>query len=330
MPNPRLKLWPPDKKWLRWGGTLVASVLFIRLLVKLNWVGVWENFKTLPTVILLIAFSLYLCGMLANALRWYILLKAAKIAVSFWETVKIVLLGAFISNYLPSTIGGDAVRFFSLLRFTSERAVGLASIILDRAVNVIAMLTILPFSVLTFYPLINTPESGSLAETLWMAAPGISTKTAEKIRRLPSQFSSWFAKGLATFRIWLQSPRDLALAFVVSWFSSFVIFVAIWLIAQGLGIDVALYQVMGTTVITYFLTLLPISVNGYGVREIAVTTLYMKLGATLEQASTLALITRAIMLIETLPGALWIPENVSESFDQGSISESDLSVEAEK
>ena len=65
---------------------------------------------------------------------------------------------------------------------------------------------------------------------------------------------------------------------------------------------------MGINVLTYLLTLLPISVNGYGVREVAMTTLYMQLGASLEQASTLALITRFFMLMETLPGALWLPQ----------------------
>jgi uncharacterized membrane protein YbhN (UPF0104 family) len=103
---------------------------------------------------------------------------------------------------------------------------------------------------------------------------------------------------------------------VVSWISIFVIFVAIWLVAIGLGIPVALYQVMGVTAITYLITLLPISVNGYGLRELAIVAIYTMLGATVEQATSLALITRLLMMIQTLPGALWIPQNLSEAFSQ--------------
>jgi uncharacterized membrane protein YbhN (UPF0104 family) len=103
----------------------------------------------------------------------------------------------------------------------------------------------------------------------------------------------------------------LILAFCTSWLSIFVVFIAIWLVARGLGIPVALYQVMGVTGITYLLTLLPISVNGYGVREVAITTLYLPLGASLEQAATLALITRFLSMLETLPGALWLSQVVS-------------------
>jgi hypothetical protein len=73
---------------------------------------------------------------------------------------------------------------------------------------------------------------------------------------------------------------------------------------------VSLYQVMGVMALSYAINLLPISINGYGVREIALTTLYVHVGATLEQASTLAVVTRFILLVEALPGALWLPSAV--------------------
>jgi hypothetical protein len=68
---------------------------------------------------------------------------------------------------------------------------------------------------------------------------------------------------------------------------------------------------MGVTVITYFLTLLPISVNGYGLREVAITALYLPLGASLEQAAILAIITRFLSMLATIPGALWLSQVVA-------------------
>jgi len=67
---------------------------------------------------------------------------------------------------------------------------------------------------------------------------------------------------------------------------------------------------MGVNAITYLLTLLPITFNGYGVREVLITTLYMALGATVEQASAFAFITRFFMMIETIPGAFWLTQIV--------------------
>jgi len=90
-----------------------------------------------------------------------------------------------------------------------------------------------------------------------------------------------------------------------------VSFFGIWILARGLGMDIALYEVMGIMVLTYFISMLPISINGYGLREVAVTALYMQVGASLEQASTLAVITRFMLLLETLPGALWLSDIVT-------------------
>ena len=302
-------------QWLRWGGTAISILLFIWLVSRQNWHEVWRYLQHLPFWLLPLALLFYLAGMVANAVRWYILLQAPKIRVSFWTTVKIVFTGAYVSNFLPSTIGGDTVRFVGLMHLTSDRAVGLASVILDRLINLSAFMTVLPLSVLTFGSpatwLGSELRGGASLPVVAMAGAGHGP-TAGWMKRV----KRWIQRGREAFGIWLQQPRILILAFCASWLSIFVVFIAIWLVARGLGIPVALYQVMGITGITYLLTLLPISVNGYGLREVAITTLYMPLGASLEQAATLALITRFLSMLETLPGALWLSQVVSGQVDQ--------------
>ena len=331
MSNQRSKFWPPNKNWLRWGGTIIATILFVRSLMKLNWIGAWDIFKSLPAYLILLALALYTIGMLANGLRWHILLHTADIQIPAWETIKIVFLGAFISNYLPSTIGGDAIRFLSVLRFTARRTVAFTSVILDRALNVTAMFTIVPFSLITFYPILKKGDLFTIIRFFALPAVlGSSINGNGWLNRYKRSFMGWLAKVWDALKIWLQSPLKLLMAFVVSWLSIFVIFLAIWILAQGMGIEVALYQVMGVTAITYILTLLPISVNGYGVREVAITTLYMELGATLEQASTLAILTRALMLLVTLPGALFIPQNLSGALKKKPNLNDELATEVER
>jgi uncharacterized membrane protein YbhN (UPF0104 family) len=83
-------------------------------------------------------------------------------------------------------------------------------------------------------------------------------------------------------------------------------FVAIWILAQGLGMTVTLAEVVGASAITYYLTIIPLSINGYGIRELAVVGLYIQLGSTAEQASALALLTRFIFMFVSLFGALWV------------------------
>jgi uncharacterized membrane protein YbhN (UPF0104 family) len=312
---------PSKYRWLRWIGTAISLLLFLRLLARQDWGEVWLKLRLIPAWVLPLALGLYFIGMVANALRWYVLLQPPKIRLSFWETSKIVFMGAFISNFLPSTIGGDAARALSLLRSDADRAASLASILLDRIMNVSAFFTVLPLSVITFgSPAVLFNElTHHTGRPLWLALGALGMGSGgwrAKARR-------WLLRSLETFRIWLKEPAYLAGAFVVSWFSIFVIFVAIWLLALGLGIQVKLYQVMGVTGITYLLTLLPISINGFGLREIAITTLYARLGASLEQAATLAMITRFMAMTVTLPGALWVSK-VASGPGQAQATQSDV------
>jgi hypothetical protein len=296
--------------WLRWGGTAVSALLFLWLISRENWGEVWHHLQLLPVWLLPLALVFYLAGMMANALRWYLLLQAPRIRLPFWAVTRIVFTGQFVSNFLPSTIGGDSVRFIGLMHYTSDRAVGLASVILDRLVNVIAFMTVLPLSIFTFGSPSTWPRFSFNAGTASpiLALAGVKNSWT---RGLASRLQDWIARGRQAFQVWLDHPRLLVLAFCVSWLSIFVVFMAIWLVARGLGIPVALYQVMSVTGITYLLTLLPISVNGYGLREVAITALYIPLGASLEQAATLAIITRFLSMLETLPGALWLSQVVS-------------------
>jgi len=283
--------------------------LFIWLLAQQDWNTAWKAISQLPLWLVLLALAMFVFRILLTGLRWQILLRSAEIRIPIIETEKIVFLGLFVSNFLPSTIGGDTVRFLSLLRYTNRRALALASVVLDRLINVVAMFSVIPFTLKTFGPsIINL-----LGNSQGIIPGGFALAAARGgwLGRISSKLKYWIAYSIETFRVWFHNPFSLLLAFIVSWSAILTYFLAIWILARGLGMEIALYQVMGTTTITYLITLLPISVNGYGVREIAITTLYMQLGASLEQATALAIVSRALMLITTLPGALWISPIIS-------------------
>jgi glycosyltransferase 2 family protein len=290
-------------RWLRWGGTLVSGGLFIWLLLRQDWTSIIQSVLQLPPWVIPAAFILYFAGMTANVFRWYVLVQAQGVTAPFVELLKIVLAGAFASNFLPSTIGGDAIRIVGLLRYSVSKTLSAASVVVDRLLNVLAMFTILPFSWLTFGSPLTLLDSISGS---FQPSPG-GWLSGFLLTKFPKKLKTWIVHIASTLKLWISRPWVLLLAFIVAWFSVFVVFVAVWLIARELKMDVTLIQVMGVMALTYLLTLLPISVNGYGLREIAVTTLYVQLGATSEQAITLAVVTRFITMIETLPGAIWLP-----------------------
>lgn len=279
---------------LRLAGTVLALGLLFWLLLQQDWTVIRSHLNRLPVWIIVIGFLLYLIGQVLNAWRWHVLLRAQEVAIKFGQTLRIVFAGAFASNFLPTTIGGDVLRLVSINAYTGNQGMSLASLILDRLVNLAAFITVAPFSV----TVLLTPRLTPVTQGAWFASP-ILTKLKVWLVKVFRQF-------LDAYKLWANKPVYLIRAFVISWFSIFVIFLALWLMANGLGIVVRLDQVMGITAMTYLITLLPISINGYGLRELVITYFYMRLGASAEQAAIFALLSRFLLMAATLPGAIWL------------------------
>jgi len=278
----------------QWVITFLSVVLLIWLISRQNWDQILQTLIRIPISTIVIVLLLNFVGQILNTLRWSILLNAQDIHISKWQLIKIVLAGAFASNFLPSTIGGDVIRLIKINQFSHNQGLNFASIVLDRFVNVVAFLTILPFSI-----------------SIWLQAVGDKNTQVMMMATLNlSVIKKWFQKSwhqfITAYKNWAQKPWVVFQAFVVSWFSIFVIFIGLWLLNLGLDIQVKLVQVMGISALSYFITMLPISINGYGLREVSITFFYTLIGVSPDQAAIFAVLSRFLILFVTLPGAFFL------------------------
>jgi len=275
-------------------------LLFVWLLSRLDWLALWDGIQQLTIGILFAAECCFLGGQALNTVRWWLLLNAQAVRASPWDLFKLVIAGAFASNFLPSTVGGDLVRVAGVNQYTQREGLSLGSVIVDRLVNITTTLMMFPFVVVIFGDRILQVFQGDDVTALnSIAATGLWT-------RFRTRLQAGMEDAVDACRIWLHSPRELLYAMLVSTASTLIVYLGVYLLAVHLGIPIGFWDVLAISVTTYVITLLPLSINGYGLREVAVTVLYVELGATLEQASLLAILLRVLRLMETLPGALWI------------------------
>lgn len=292
-------------KIIRWIGTGLSIGLFAYLLSLVDWQLIMHFIRQIQVWLLILVFICYLLSMVANGLRWYVLLRAQKVQVNFSEILKIVFAGAFISNFLPSTVGGDIVRIAYSYRFTKSAMISTASVLLERLIKMASMVSAAPFLFTLakpgtgFHDLLNSHILSSLFLT------NIFRKLAAWVEK---RWKREFGTIKLALKIWIRQPIVILKAFSVAWISNLVAFLGMWLLAGALGIQVSFIQVIGVNFIVYFVTLLPLSINGIGLKEFSEISIYMYLGATLEQATIFTLLTRFITMAETFPGALWVSQ----------------------
>ena len=196
--------------------------------------------------------------------------------------------------------------------YTEKKSISIGSVALDRIINMAAMTCLVPAPIIMFgsalLSIFNHPVSSSVSLGN-LAAP------------ITQLFKKYFPKVISAFDKWRSKPWSFFWAFLAAWPSNLIPIAATYVIARQLGVEVNYWQVMAVQTVTYFLSVLPISVNGYGLREVAYTTLYTTLGATVEQASTLALVTRLLMVLCTIPGAIWLSSVVTKNINLDEIPE---------
>jgi uncharacterized membrane protein YbhN (UPF0104 family) len=274
---------------LRWLGTLLAIGLLIWLLSSQGWEKIVAAFQQIAGWRLALALGLMLLSRLAVAARWYVLLRGVDEKISFGLTVRITFAGLFASNFLPTTIGGDVVRLGGALRFGINRAVGLTSLVVDRLVGMAGMAMALP-------------------GVLWVNA-GVPASALASIT-LP--FGDFVRRGLRRLwdvsALWIKRPTWLLTALALTWVHMLATFAVADLILVGMGQRISFVLIGGLWSLVYFITLLPVSVNGMGTQELAISLLFTRLGGvSVESALVLALLMRVLPMLASLPGALFVP-----------------------
>jgi hypothetical protein len=278
----------PNKLWtlLRW---LVPLGLIGFLLTQVNWDEILPLLARVSWTSLPASASFFLLSQFIIAIRWQYLLRVQEIRIPLTRLTWLVLVGAFASNFLPTTVGGDVVKMAAVAQGQPKRAVAAASVAADRLFNLAAMFFWLP-SALTlgaWNPLFETGVASSSALT---RMPFVE-KTWSRVKRV-------FEAG----RVWFSSPRTVVIALALSWLSIGASFASFWIVTLALGITISFWQAAGVAVISYFAALLPISVNGLGLLEGSVTALLVAQGAAFEQGVAAAVLIRFVTLAVSLLG----------------------------
>ena len=285
-----MKAWVKNNRQvlLRGGGTLLAIILLVTLLYQGGWDDVLAALKRISLGHLALAFGCILISRLFITARWYVLLRSGGVNIPFKDAASLVFTGLFANNFLPTTIGGDVVRLAGAIQMGYDRAVCLASIAADRVVNMVGMSLASP---LGLWQLSQAGAIHSLALAgFWQKGWGFARRT------------------LASFALWLKKPSALFAALGFALLHMLFTSSAYTILIQGLGESLALWKVVGLVSLAYFVSLVPISINGYGVQELTVTFLLSQFGGVnFAVSATVAVLHRLLMILVSLPGALTLP-----------------------
>jgi len=225
------------------------------------------------------------------------------------------LIGTFFNQTLPSTIGGDAVRLWLLSKTGAGWRAASYSILVDRAVGLIMLAIIVVFSLPWSYQLIADTQ-GRLALVLVDLAAISAGAGFLLLGAIPY---AWLQKWWPTRHIHAcavianraifdrhSGPKIAILSFVVH----FLTVVTAWCSVHAISAPANFEQVFFLIPPIVLITMLPISIAGWGVREATMIVAFGYAGLTQTDGLMVSVLFGAsYFIVGGIGGLVWILGN---------------------
>lgn len=313
---------PGQKHWLIFAIKLAIGLAIVAWLVSGQWDQIaslrewsirWHPLAgTLACIFALVVITF---------LRWFFMVRSQGLTLRFRDAFELGYIGYFFSTFIPGLVGGDLVKAAYVAREQSQKAVAVATVVLDRIIGLYGMFVM--GTIMTLWCLDTVRANAQLfqvAAALWTAA---ALGTAGLVIGFLAIFRQWRWVWWVTQRRWIGRPLAnifrsleayrsrlgvLVVCVVLSVLVHLLLAIGVWFVGLALEPDQPprLGQLFLVVPVGMFLAALPISPGGLGVGEAAFGWLFRH---CLEPASSLGLVVmllfRINVWITTIPGFIY-------------------------
>lgn len=302
--------WMARSVWVRTGVTLALLAIVGS---QLDWSLIGDRLREGQPVDFVFAVALVVLALAAGAWRWHALLHGAGVPLGVNRLARIYAVSTFSSSFLPTTAGGDVTRALLVSRRASDLRRVAVSIVVDRAGGLAGMIGI-AWLALALEP--GRAPSEATAVLLWTTLAMVAAAAVVVValmrgggwlrRRLPQQVLTFARDSRDVLRDYGRSPGLLGMWLLLS--VLYQALIAYQLVMLGHAIDVELSfatAAIALTIVT-LVTLIPISIGGFGVREGSYVVLLGGVSIAASDATLISVLSVATLLVASLPGAFLI------------------------
>ncbi len=248
---------------------------------------------------------------LIQVTRWVLVQGALSQPLSFFLSAKIHFLSLFFNQTLPSTIGGDAIRVTYGYRNGLALNTAVKGVLIDRLSALLALILMSGATLPLLYDAIGNHAFADIV-TVIVAIALVGAMALVALRVLPQGPKNW--PGLrqaaslsdAIWSILLQPARAglvTLISLVVHVGLGLIVYYLAWLL--GTGVDPLICLTLYPPVI--LVSMAPISIAGWGVRESAMVAAFTLVGMNQADALAISVLFGAIAVASGLLGALiWL------------------------
>jgi uncharacterized membrane protein YbhN (UPF0104 family) len=291
---------------------VISAALLYLALRKANFSDLASRINVASLGWLALAIAATFLQIFIGVLRWRIVSAECGAPLPIRQAMRYNLIGAFFNQTLPSSIGGDAVRLWLVARAGAGWRAATYSIFVDRAIGLIALAVMIVASLPWSYQLITDPygRSALLLVDFAALAGGVGFLI---LGRLPWPWlKTWwgthhiYACAVIANRVVFSRTHGVAIA-ALSIFVHVLAVVIAWCVVQSIAAPVGFGQTFQLIPPVMLITMLPISIAGWGVREATLGLAFGYAGLMTNEGINISLLFGAVtFIVGAFGGLVWI------------------------
>ena len=295
----------------------MSIALLAYLLSGMDAGTLWASARGASMPWILVALAVYFVMVLASTWRWQLLLAAQDVQVARRTLLSSYLAAIFFNNFLPSNIGGDIVRIRDTAAPAGSKTLATTVILVDRAVGMMGLVFVAAIGATVARNVAGHGPVPVWPSWLWAgflvsaAAPApavlVPAGVGRLLRPLTIVHPTWvgdriekLTTALGRFR---QRPGALAACFAGAVAVQVLLVAYHVAIAYALHVPVGFWNLSIMVPISFIVQMIPVSVNGLGVREATFAFYFTRLGLPVHSAVLLSLTATGLMMVFSLSGA---------------------------
>jgi uncharacterized protein (TIRG00374 family) len=228
--------------------------------------------------------------------------------------MEIFFVSTFLGTFLPASVGGDAVRAYSLTREQVAGGDAAASVFMDRMLGLASLLVLAPVSLVLVRDLAaNAAVLAALALTTAACALTVALIFSERVARWCARVVSGAPVAvlrrvghamIASVRRYAWFHRRLGAVLASSVAVQVLRIAQAYLLGRALGIEAGLSAYFAFIPLILLIMLLPVTINGLGTSQAAFVWFFAEAGVPGALAFALSVLFVGLGIVGNLPGGV--------------------------
>lgn len=287
----------------------VAAAAYVLSKVDLN--DVAQHLASISVLPVAGALGLAVVQGAVGAFRWLLVANALGCNLRARDAMRITWVGLFANQILPASLGADLARVWLSHRTGVRLQSAIHSVLIDRFAN-LCVVTLIGLTTLPFWFGLVAPSAIALLAAFYICILGGIFSLPLLKRFIPPFLRRWRALALldemvADLTKLIRNRRAVLGVLATAACGQVLLAAIVSMVALALGISLSVGQSLVVMPLVVILTSIPVSIAGWGVRELILVATLDLMGVPNAPALALSATLGILGILVALPGgAAWI------------------------